>query len=202
MPEAFTVRVIGSAGGDTFTEDVAESGTALERASPSVPAAKVGVVTTKTDANTATLTMNSGHGFVTNDKIDVFWAGGSRRNLTATVTVNSVVADGGSGDDFPASATAITAMKPVEVPLTVDGDTALGIGLQNGASQPGYVVFVDDEAAEVAAATFKLAASRGKSWTDSSGLTNPLAGVVTSLAKFSHGDATAARTMKATVVTG
>lgn len=197
MPETIRTTVSATVGGTTYTAITDAAGDSVERATPSIPAAKIGSLTTRTDANTGVLTMASGHGFISTDVIDVFWATGSRRGMTATVATNAVTVDGGAGDDLPVVSTAVTAMKPVEVPFAVDGDEVVGLV----ASSPvaGYVVFVDDADAEIAAATYEVGASSAGVWAEAIGTTNPLAGKTTTVVKFSHGDV-AARTMTAIAV--
>ena len=68
-----------------------------------------GVLTTRTDASTGVLTMAADHWFFTGDTLDVFWTGGSRLGMTATVAASAVTVGGGSGDDLPALSTALTA---------------------------------------------------------------------------------------------
>lgn len=199
MPENASYTSVLTDGTDTFSDVLTGSGNAHERASPSVPAAKVGVVASKTDSDTGTMTMDAGHGFATSDKIDLFWSGGSRRNMTATVTGDSVALDGGSGDAIPAAATAITAMKPTEVSFTVTGSNVIALGVKSDAI--GWVVFVDDAPADIAAATFRITQNGGygKCWQSGNGITNPLAGSAVTKVKFSHGS-TAAVAMKAVAI--
>jgi hypothetical protein len=201
MPEPLTYTVTAVTGNnDQFTDQISVTGASIERTSPSIPAAKAGTLTTRTDANTGVLTMSGGHGIISTDVIDVFWSGGSRRGMTATVSVNAVTVDGGTGDDLPAVSTVVSAMKPVEVEFVVDGDTVFGLGVSSDAAY-AYVVFVDDADAEIAAATFRVTtAGRGKAWATGAG-TNPLAGAVTSAVKFSHGSLSAA-VMRACAVFG
>src|SRR5689334_13440236 len=73
---------------------------------PTVPAAvQGGTLTGRTDNDTGIVTMPAGHGFVTSDKVDIYWnvAGvlGSRSGMTATVAGNAVTVDGGQGDNLP-----------------------------------------------------------------------------------------------------
>ena len=202
MPEYAKLILTGStspdnvATQDSFVTTLSASGTTIERATPSVPAAKSGQVTTQTNTTNGVATMDAGHGFVTNDLIDLFWSGGQRRAMTATVAVDAVTLDGGSGDDFPVVNTNVTAMVPTEEDFVVVGNNALFLGVSSPA--PGFIVFVDDAAADIAAATYTLDASGGQCWISGNG-TNPLASKTTSKVKFSHGQTTA-KTMKAAVV--
>jgi hypothetical protein len=195
VPETFRTTFTATVNGTAYPSITDDTADGIERVSPSVPAAKTGTLTTRTDANTGTLTMSSGHGFTDGVKVDVFWATGSRRNMTVgTVATNSVPVDGGSGDDLPAAATAITAMVPVAVDFTVTGNNV--VLLSASAPVTGYVVFVESGPADIAAATYKVGANDGANWTDAIGTTNPLASKTTTQVKFSHGE-TSAKTMTA-----
>lgn len=102
--------------------------------------AKVGELTTRTDNETGTLTMTTGHGITTGARLDLYWedgdgAGtpGSRRGITVgTVSGNSVpigADNSGSGDNLPLVNTAITAMVPhYESVGSFDMSTALAWG--------------------------------------------------------------------------
>jgi hypothetical protein len=197
MPETMTLQKTVTVDETSYVQRITATGKVLTRITPSVPAAKVGSLTVRTDNDTGTVTMATGHGFSTSEKIDLFWSGGSRRNMTATVTGDSVVLDGGSGDDLPLAATAVTAMKPTEVTLVVTGDNVAGVSVSS--PKAGYVVFVDDAPADISDATYKLADGEGKGWVSGDG-TNPLAGDAVTKVKFSHGDSAAARTMTAAIV--
>jgi hypothetical protein len=195
VPETFRTTVTITVNGTGYPSVTDDTATGIERVTPSVPAAKTGTLTTRTDANTGTLTMSSGHGFTDGVKVDVFWATGKRRNMTVgTVATNSVPIDGGSGDDLPTAATAITAMVPTAVDFTVDGDNVVVLAASAGV--PGYVVFVESGPTDISAATYSVDQNDGANWTDAIGTTNPLASKVTTQVKFSHGETTA-KTMTA-----
>lgn len=201
MPETMRLVRTGTIGGavGTFDETINVSGSSIERASPSVPAAKTGSLTTRTDDNTGVLTMAASHGITDGQLLDVFWATGSRRAMTVgTVATNSVPIDGGSGDDLPTAATSITAMVPTEVAMTLVGNNALGIMVSSPVK--GYIVFADGSG-DIADATYEIEADgQGKCWVNGNGATNPLSGDSVTKVKFSHKDSTAAQTMKAAVV--
>ena len=197
MPETASYSVQAAVAGTTYVRTSSVSGTNVERATPSVPAAKPGVLTTRTDNDTGTFTMDAGHGFSTSDAVDVFWAGGSRRAMTATVTGNSVVLDGGSGDTLPAAATAVTAMKPVEVAFGVDA-TATGVAVVAACPVSGWVVFRDAADAVLLAARVP-AGVNAYVWVTGMG-SNPLAGAAVGNVLVSHADATQAQTVTAAVV--
>lgn len=96
-----------------FKNNVTLNSNGIVQQSPSIPAPKAGTLSTYTDANTATLTMNAGHGIATADKFDLYWSGGFRANCVAgTVSGNTVPFTGGTGSPIPAAATVISAMTP------------------------------------------------------------------------------------------
>ena len=88
-------------------------------------AAKAGVLTTRTDDNTGTLTMTTGHGITTGQIVDIFWSGGVQRTVTVgTVSVDSVPFDLGIGDNLPIAMTAVTVCVQKAINLAIDGDNA------------------------------------------------------------------------------
>ena len=198
MPETFRRQVTVTADSTTYTNVLEVTGNSHEATSPSVAAAKSGSLTTRTDDDTGVVTFATGHGFATNNVIDLFWSGGQRRALTATVAGDDVTLDGGSGDVLPAVNTAVTGMVPTEIPFVVDGNTVVGLALS--CSVPGYGVFVDDADAEINTAIYELDNNQAGSWIEGDG-TNPLANTITSVVKLSHGS-TSAKTMNVVAVFG
>lgn len=195
MPEVATYSVQANVAGTPYIQNNSVSGTNVERATPSVAAAKTGTLTTRTDDNTGTFTMTTGHGFVTSDVVDVFWLGGSRRGMTATVTGDSAVLDGGSGDVLPIATTAITAMEPTTVTMAAD-TTSTGVVVVAQCAVNGFVVFFNSTTPIL---TCQIRAGVLASiWVTGMG-SNPLASAITSV-KFSHGDSTQSQTMTAAVV--
>lgn len=161
-----------------------------------VAAAKVGQLTTRTDADTGTLTMDSGHGFTTGVRLDVYWDGGSRRGMTVgTVATNSVPIDGGAGDDLPTNLTAITAAVPTEEDITLDGDDVALIAMFAGAE--GSIVLAD--ASDVTILGKAVGGSNGGEqsyvFADGDG-TNPVAGGDIAKVFLSHGDSDASQDMR------
>lgn len=204
MAETMTLtQTIVTGNNDQFSSQLPVEGASIERTSPTIPAAKVGALTTRTDDNTGVLTMESGHGFTDGQLVDVFWSGGTRRAMTiGTVASLSVPIDGGSGDVLPADETAITAMIPVEIEFVVDGDTVKGLAVSS-ARASAWIVFVDDADAVITDAIFRInTAGYGSGWVEGAVWDNPLAGAVTSVVRFSHGGSDAAYAMKAAAVFG
>lgn len=165
----------------------------------SLPAAKVGSLTTRTDNDTGTLTMNAGHGIVTGDRLDLYWiengVPGQRRGMTVgTVSGNSVPIDLGTGDNLPAAATPVTAMVPVALEARFDGDDIAALVVDTGGAR-GQVVFTDGSNVEQAAYIHPLT-TQFTVWFKNNGVTNQLAGDSTQKVFLSHGDSAATRTIK------
>lgn len=108
---------------------------------PAMDPQNVGTLTTRTDDNTGVATLTAGHNIVSTDVVDVYWAGGVRYGMVATVTVNAVALEGGDGDVLPAQDTVITGVyEQIAVdPLNLDGDNAAFVALlyRNPADQSG-----------------------------------------------------------------
>lgn len=198
MPETGRVTITGTVDNETYTQTINNDSVSVERASPSIPAAKVGQLTTRTDDNTGTLTMAASHGITDGQILDVYWSGGARYGMTVgTVSVNSVPIDGGAGDNLPVNLTAITAMVVVEYPFAIEGDDAIQISVKSAAK--GRIAFMDDMDAIIQ--QYEFDAAGGQNWSAELG-TNPLAGETVANVWFSHASSAAAQLMKATVLHG
>jgi hypothetical protein len=117
---------------------------------PTLAAAKSGTLTTRTDADTGILTVASGHGFNTSDRIDVYFSGGYRYGMNVTgTTATTVSIDGGTGTDLPALNATVTCMKPQLEDFVVE--TADLQGLYVTCLSPALAIFLDDTDAVVKA---------------------------------------------------
>lgn len=184
----------------TVTDEV--DGDNLVQSTPSVSAALAGTLSTRTDNDTGILTVSTGHGLLTSDLAYVFWDGGSRRGMTITaVGATTVSVDGGTGDNLPIVATAITVMKPDEEVFNIVGSNAKTLTAYS--PDAGYVIFSKSDDTVVLA--LKLAAGETYSWHDDSALANPvmidnpLAGNTIAKVLFAHSGITAV-TMEATAI--
>lgn len=101
-------------------------------ASPSLVVAQSGTLTTRTDADTGTITMASGaHTIATGNTVDVYWSGGVQYGVTVgTVSGTAVPIDTGSGDDLPAQDTAVTVVPQQAVTCNIDGDNASIVAIE------------------------------------------------------------------------
>lgn len=151
---------------------------------PTLAAAKSGTLTTRTDNDTGTLTMSSGHGITTGQRLDVYWSGGVRYGMTVgTVASNSVPIDGGAGDNLPANNTAITAMVPQQEDFPVDGADLQSLIVS--CESPALVVFRTSAPADIVAA--EVTADSDYVWFTGSGVDNPFDTDVAATVYLSHG---------------
>lgn len=112
--------------GSTVGGRIARSGTAGVVYEIPLAGGKTGTLSTRTDDETGTLTLESGHGITTGAIIDLYWSGGSRRNITVgTVSGTSVpigADDSGFGSNLPTATTAVIACVQTEFNVSIDGD--------------------------------------------------------------------------------
>ena len=189
MAQTATVVKSLAVGGRTFSKSVTVNGDAGLVVEPSggVEAALTGLTWTKTDNDTGTVTLSGGHGIATSDVIDVYWSGGARYGLVATTTVNSVVLDGGTGDNFPATSTQVYVKEAHSEVCSIDGSTLTAFYLYSAVA--GRIRFMTG-ASESLGTT--LAAGGTYAWVSGDGVTNPLAAFTAITAvTFSHGNTAA-----------
>lgn len=161
--------------------------------------AKAATAWVKTDANTAACNLTAGHGVVTG-KVDVYWTGGKRLGVDATVTVNAIALDGGAGDDFPASADAtVRLMNPVQINTAIDGDAIViivcAIEVADKNAVDGAYIEFRDAAADVIA-TMTNAVNQPDVCDVEGGATNKYTGDPIAVAYASHGNVTYDATCK------
>lgn len=122
MSNRTTHRKTLTAGGVTLEQNVVQNVDRVLNIQEDLVRAKTGTLTTRTDNDTGTLTMEASHGITTSAVVDVYWSGGARYGMTVgTVSGTSVPIDGGSGDNLPIATTAITAMVPLSFSVDVSG---------------------------------------------------------------------------------
>lgn len=197
MPELSQYARSVTIDNDVYSQSFTVTSNSIERTSPSVPAAKTGALTTRTNNTDGTLTMDAGHGFATGNLIDLYWNGGSRRGVVCgTVATNSVPISGGAGDNLPVNNTPITAAIPTQITMAITGDDCEAIASYCPVS--GNVVFRNGTTVLLA---HQILPNLGGSrlWVLGEGITNPLAGVTVTNVVLSHGDSTQAQTMRAVI---
>lgn len=136
-------------------------------------AGKLATSWVKSDADTAACNLPTGHGYGDGVSIcDVYWPAGARYGVAVTITTDAAALEGGTGTDFPASATAtVVVCKRQQVNVAIDGDLASLVGIV--ATVDGYVSFQDASSDVIRAVA--LIANEPDMW-DSSEATNPYTG--------------------------
>jgi hypothetical protein len=196
MPISVTRRVDASALGVSCNVDEGVQAEDGAIARPSIPRAKVGSLTLRTDNTTGELTLEAAHGVTTAvaNKLDVYWAGGKRTGcVVGTVAGNVVPISGGAGDNLPVLNTAVTAMVPQKenfntigdntVAIIAKADTRATIKLQTAV--PAVILTINLESGDA-----------GYSWTTAAGIANPLAGQTIASVLLSHDDGVNAREVR------
>lgn len=190
MSAAFTTGY--SLGGKRFDGQATITGETALVSENSVPAAKSGQLTTRTDADTGTLTMSGGHGITTGAIVSIFWAGGARYDVTVgTVAGNSVPFDTGSGDDLPDNLTSVTVMVAEQFDLAFAGDDLAALVFYS--ESIGILEFMDG--ATVLQAYITAGAGQVLGWNDTLGVLHGLEGDDVTHVRVSHGQ-TSAKTMR------
>ena len=171
MPTStFEIKSGGSIAGVNTRGQVSRSGSTPIGIDEVLTPAKVGSLTTRTDDNTGVATMVAGHGFITGNVVDVFWSGGMRYGMTATVATNAVTVDGGAGDALPIATTALTVSKP----LTLDSITFVPEDLWMIAAATRGKCSIRFLATAAVVVNFTLGAEEAYCWAAGQGIVNPL----------------------------
>jgi hypothetical protein len=180
--------------GLSFNMDQSVTGDNGGIGTPSVGPALAGTLTTRTDNDTGvvTATVGTGHGIISTDMVDLYWDGGSRHNMTATVAGAAITLDGGAGDNLPVLNTAVTFMKPDVEEHIFTGDDCFGFGVTSP-DYPATVVFQEAGGTEIFAV--ELDAGESYVWSSQSAVTNPLAGAAVGQISYSHGSTVGASTL-------
>lgn len=138
-------------------------------------AGKAGTLSTRTDNDTGTLTLGSGHGIETGAIIDLYWEGGIQRGVTVgTVSGTSVPIDAGVGDNLPAQDTAIVACVVTVFDVDVVGNTVALAAVVTRQARASCE-FQENDGTPIV--SLDLAAGEIWDWADVQGVANPFAGV-------------------------
>jgi len=174
-----TIRISGSMGGLSIETTVTREGSGgVPPQEKSLPKADAGTLSTRTNDTDGTLTLGSGHGVATGNKIDIFWtdANGNLKcaygATVGTVAGNSVPFTGASGDVLPALDSAITADVQTALDCDFDGDKLKMILAKS--DRNGNLIFEDSGNAVLDHAT--LLATEPYFYYSGAGQTNPLSG--------------------------
>src|SRR5690349_15739086 len=126
MPDV-TAQLSYQIGGVLINSRISRSATGQIAHDPSVANGKLtpgkaGSLTTRSGNNAGVVTLSTGHGIATNDKVDVYWAGGVQYNCTATVATNAITLASGAGDNLPTQGTAVVLCKRTVIASAFSGD--------------------------------------------------------------------------------
>lgn len=189
MSQSMTISQNVSIGGKSYPRNKTPlTGEALYAREVTLGAAKVGELTTRTDNDTGTLTMVTGHGITTGATIDIYWVGGSRRGVTVgAVAGDSVPFDTGAGDNLPALNTDVTVQVVDEEVCDLVGDNLVGLAIYM--DNPGTVVLLDSGDAELFSFVTALTKD-GFVWDSANHYTNPIAGDTVASFRCTNSDST------------
>lgn len=162
----------------------------------SVTGANAGTLTTRTDNDTGVVTLSGGHSVV-NGRVDAYWATGKRIGMTATVAVNAVTIDGGTGDNLPTATTAVNLKNPQVLSPTIDGTAAVGLLVTstlgvNPTYLGGTIVFAEADTTLIA--QYDLTAAAPNDLWDGAAADSPIPETVGKI-YFSHGNPSVTITM-------
>lgn len=190
-----------SAGGIQIQKPFSREGDGVIGHEVALPAGDTGQLTTRTDAETGTITMDDGHGITTGMIVDLYWDGGYRYGVTVgTVSSNSVpigADDSGAGDDLPTNLTELVVTPQVTVNTFIDGDAlkALAVCLETLESAgKGHVDMLDSGPASIEA--LSLVGNVPRIFDITGGDTNVFTGNPIVTLKASNGSSSQAATLK------
>jgi len=179
-----TLKENVTVGGVSVESEIVRTSGSQQSDDPTLTEAKAGSLTTRTDNDTGVVTLGTGHGIITSDKVSVFWQGGKRYGMTATVSGNLVTVDLGAGDVLPAQATAVTLVKQVPRDFYFNGDVVVMLAV--GSKRRVHLDFQTGASASVF--QVEVPAGEGYSFVLGRG-TNPFAGQIVAKILWSNGDA-------------
>ncbi len=183
-----TLNIVTSIGGKTVQKQITETFD-HPNVYADIPLAAGKEVTdwVKTDANTAACNLPADHGY-TDGKFDVYWEGGMRYDVDGTIVTNALSLDGGSGTDFPASATEdIVVCKHQQINTAIDGDN-IKLWTVN-ATKRAHVHFEDTDGDTIR--DQELIGDQPWTYAASSGDASPLTGDPVTVCYASNGETTA-----------
>lgn len=198
---SYTVGISG--GGMSVSKSYSITADSIASYEVTLPVGKTGELTTRTDDNTGVATMDSGHGLATSDVVDVYWSGGVRYGMTATVAGDAVTLDGGAGDVLPATSTDVVVTEQVVINANIDGDEVEFIAVSLEYTDPsstavGHADFQESDDTQVA--HLDLTANQPYIVNVNGGATNPFTGDPIAQIKASNGSSSEAATFKVLVL--
>lgn len=188
-----TINVSTNFSGDfNATSNRSVTGETVVKANPTVAAAIAGTLTVRTNGTSGTLTLPTGHGFVTGQRVDLYWTGGKcYRALLGTVTATTApIASVGGGDALPAADSVINVAAVNQAPFVVTGNNVQALALTTNVA--GYIILVEDHGTTEQVRLVKYV-DPGSAflWDSGSDIDNPLENLTITEAHFSQSGTTA-----------
>jgi hypothetical protein len=160
MPSAkISATIAGISFGGNVTRDYS-GGYAITE---TLPAVKTGTLTTRTDATNGVITLTAGHGLVTGNIVNVYWTGGSRKGISATVATNALTITSGTGDNLPNNNTAVTVARVYSFDIDFSIDALKMMVLQADKSNV-EMIFKDNDSPANTHMTFLSTAGEPYLW--------------------------------------
>lgn len=195
-----TIDITANIAGLVITGKVTKSVTTLEQnvsGTLTLSAAKGGTLTTRTNNTEGTITLTGGHGFGDGaHTIDIYWTGGMRYGVSATVSTNACTITGGAGDNLPIATTAVTAQIQTQSNMTFDGDAMAAIVV--GSNKRVSLDFQSTDSTSMK--HVEVAAGEAFVWWNAGGFTTPVTGDPVTKVLATCGDSAAAATVKVGVL--
>jgi hypothetical protein len=198
MPQA-TYGFSVQAGGVSIQGAAVRSGDGVIGKEIVLPAAKPITNWVKTDANTASCDLPSGHGYA-NGTFDVYWVGGRRVDVPGTISTNALALDGGSGDDFPPTGNlTVVVCRQVAINVAIDGDALKLLAIRceypdTALTSRARVLFEDASGDDITDRS--LIGNVAEVHDIEGGANNPFTGDPITSAKASHENTNSAATLK------
>lgn len=191
MP-TLTAGKSGSIGGVSFSQSINLSADAALVQDESMVAADAGVLTSRTDNDTGEITLDDSDAVVATGKVDVYWSGGRRYNMDATLAAGVLTIDGGAGDNLPTEDTEVTVMNPKALSFELGSSVAL-VALLAKLSQLGLVIlWTGAVGSGTPVVIWDVGLNQQRDWNNLNGVTDPTGGVEINNATVSHGGIVAA----------
>lgn len=172
-----SVRKTLTIGGESYADNQTPTGDQEINNKLEVIAAQPAVLTTRTDANTGSLTMtNTGsHGITTGMRVDIYWFLAGVKKVQYGVTVGTVSGavvpiDLGLGDNLPAAASQVLVAPVTNIPVSFNTDKTKAYGLHTTKSG----LFLVCKADETIQLNSPLDANEADVWSTFDAATNPM----------------------------
>jgi hypothetical protein len=185
------ITISGTVAGQGFTGSMTRSPAGSISHVSSIGAGTSGVLSTRTDDDTGTITSNS-HPFNDDDIVDIYWTGGMRYGMKVSSDAANTFVLGasvvGTGDVLPVQGTTVIVCLQETVNIDFDGDDCRLIAV----TADGRASFDFQEGAGTSVKHIEIeAANEIIAWASDTSAANPLTGNAIGQVKVSSGTAAA-----------